>query len=267
MWPTSDDLIPVMDGVANFRGIGGLETTDGRTTAGGLLWRSGHLGRATTADLARLEALAIRTVVDLRNPVDLAADGPDLVPDGVVERPVAVPDDAGLGADIRAILERGDEAEMNERWSDGRAQAIAVGGAAKLVTDPARVAVFARVLDVVTDPDNWPLVWHCSAGKDRAGWVGTALLMVLGVEPDAVVAHYLESNRGMAGRVAGMVGSGFVTPGAMELMRPFVEVSEDAVVGQMEAVDGHWGGAESMFRDGFGFSDQRIAELRSRLLD
>ncbi len=93
------------------------------------------------------------------------------------------------------------------------------------------------------------------------------LLLLLGVERDAVVAHYLESNRGAERRVAGLVEAGWATPAAVELMRPFIEVSPEAVAAQMEAVDDHWGGAEALFRDGFGFDDRRIAELRERLLD
>jgi protein-tyrosine phosphatase len=258
---------PGMEAIANFRGIGGLATSDGRTTVGGLVWRSGHLGRATDADVARLEALAVRMVVDLRTSDDIAHDGADLVPTGTTEHPVPIPDDAGTGADIRAMIMRGNEDEMRHVWSDGRSAEIAVRGAAMMVTEPSRVAVFAEVFDVVADPSNWPLVWHCSAGKDRAGWVGTALLLILGVERDTVVAHYLESNRGSDARVAAMVSSGFVTPEALGLMRPFIEVMEAAVVAQIAAVDEHWGGAEAMFRNGFGFTDNRIADLRGRLLD
>ena len=97
--------------------------------------------------------------------------------------------------------------------------------------------------------------------------MATALLSLLGVERDAVVAHYMESNRGSDDRVASLVASGFVPPTAMELMDPFVRVSEPAVAGQLVAIDNHWGGAEAMFRDGFGFSDERIDDLRERLLD
>ena len=72
-----------MDGVTNFRGIGGLSTLDGRSTAGGLLWRSGHLAGTSEVDRDRLEALGIRTVVDLRTEGDIAADGTDAVPAGM----------------------------------------------------------------------------------------------------------------------------------------------------------------------------------------
>ncbi len=258
---------PVMDRISNFRGIGGLATTDGRTTASGLLWRSGHLARATDDDLARLHALAVRTVVDLRTDDDIATDGPDLLPDEVVCRPIPIPDEAGVGADIRAKILRGDLGEMRSVWSNGRSMEIAVQGAVKMATNPSQVAAFSEVFSVIGESDNWPLVWHCSAGKDRAGWVGTALLLLLGVGRDAVVAHYLTSNRRTDERIAGLVASGRTDSSLVDLIRPFVEVSPEAVRAQMEAVDGHWGGAEAMFRDGFGFDDRRISELRCRLLD
>ena len=64
--PVVEPTVTEMDRIPNFRGIGGLPTTDGRTTVGGLLWRSGHLGRASNADLVRLHALGIRpTLLDL----------------------------------------------------------------------------------------------------------------------------------------------------------------------------------------------------------
>ena len=265
--PPTADTLPAMDRIHNFRGIGGLPTADGRTTTHGLLWRSGHLARATDADLARLVALGIRTVVDLRTDHDFTADGSDRAVDGIDQVPVPIPDDLGQGAGIRALLSEGDPVAIRSAWADGRAAALATSGARAMVTDPARVAVFRRVVDVVTDEDRWPLVWHCSAGKDRAGWVGTVVLLALGVERDAIVAHYLESNATAASRSAALLESGWMTEEVLELARPFMEVAPGYVEAQLAAVDDHWGGAGAMLRAGFGFDDQRLADLRSRLLD
>ena len=113
-----------MDGVTNFRGIGGLSTLDGRTTAGGLLWRSGHLAGTSEVDRDRLEALGIRTVVDLRTEGDIAADGTDAVPAGMERLSLPSPHDPGAVADITAFILRGDEAEMRAVWSDGRSAEI-----------------------------------------------------------------------------------------------------------------------------------------------
>ena len=256
-----------MDRIHNFRGIGGLPTADGRTTTTGLLWRSGHLARATDADRARLVALGIRTVVDLRTDHDLAADGSDRMVEGIDHVPVAIPGDSGQGAGLRALLSQGEATAIRSAWADGRAAALATGGAVAMVTDPARVEVFRMVVDVVTDPERWPLVWHCSAGKDRAGWVGTVVLLALGVERDAIVAHYLESNVAASSQSAALLESGWMTEEVLELARPFMEVASGYVEAQFAAVDDHWGGAEAMLRSGFGFDDRRLADLRDRLLD
>ena len=122
-------------------------------------------------------------------------------------------------------------------------------------------------MDFVTDADRWPLVWHCSAGKDRAGWVGTILLLALGVERDAIVEHYLESNRVGTRRAAALVDGGMLTEEGLELLRPFIEVAPAYVEAQLAAVDDRWGGAGCMLRDGLGLTEDRIADLRDRLLD
>jgi len=260
-------MVPAMDGINNFRGIGGLPTSDGRTTTPGLLWRSGHLASATDADLERLVALGVRTVVDLRTDHDLAADGSDRTADGIEHLPVPIPDDSGLGVGIRELISEADPVAIRAAWGDGVATALATEGARCMVTGPARVAVFRRVVDLVTDHDRWPLVWHCSAGKDRAGWVGTVVLLALGVERDAIVAHYLESNAVVASRSAALLASGWMTEEVLDLARPFMQVAPAYVEAQLAAVDDHWGGAPAMLRDGFGFDDERLTDLRDRLLD
>lgn len=55
-----------MQGIHNFRDYGGYETSDGRRVRTGLLYRSGQHVEAEDADLAAIDALGIRTVIDLR---------------------------------------------------------------------------------------------------------------------------------------------------------------------------------------------------------
>ena len=38
------------------------------------------------------------------------------------------------------------------------------------------------------------IAFHCTAGKDRTGWGAAMLQLFVGVDTDAVVAHYLESS-------------------------------------------------------------------------
>jgi protein-tyrosine phosphatase len=49
---------------------------------------------------------------------------------------------------------------------------------------------FAAVLEVVADPSNQPVVFHCAAGKDRTGLVAALLLSVLEVDDEIIAADY-----------------------------------------------------------------------------
>jgi protein-tyrosine phosphatase len=81
-------------GADNFRDLGGYATSDGRTVAWGRLFRSGHLGELTDADVAAVERLGIRLICDLRAPaerVDLESRLPATAPPRVVSIPVDFP--------------------------------------------------------------------------------------------------------------------------------------------------------------------------------
>ena len=54
-------------------------------------------------------------------------------------------------------------------------------------------AQFARFFQMLLASDA-PLVFHCTAGKDRTGWAATLLLMTLGVPRDVVLHDYLLTN-------------------------------------------------------------------------
>ena len=92
-------------------------------------------------------------------------------------------------------------------------------------------------------------------------------LLALGVERDAIVEHYLESNRVGTRRAAALVDGGMLTEEGLELLRPFIEVAPAYVEAQLAAVDDRWGGVGAMLRDGLGLTEDRIANLRDRLLD
>ena len=60
-------------------------------------------------------------------------------------------------------------------------------------------------LEIIADPKNLPLLFHCGAGKDRSGVLATFVLSVLGVVDDDIIADYILSAPYMADMVAGMM--------------------------------------------------------------
>src|SRR5688500_7521138 len=71
-------LVPVKGG-ANFRDIGGYETTDGKRVVWNKIYRSAAINKLTDADVALLNKKGIHTVVDFRGEAEAAA-APDRLP-------------------------------------------------------------------------------------------------------------------------------------------------------------------------------------------
>ena len=71
-----------MDGPQNFRDLGGYAAREGRMVAWNRLYRADGLAGLTEADEARLKAMNVRTVVDLRSMSEQRAM-PDKLPGGV----------------------------------------------------------------------------------------------------------------------------------------------------------------------------------------
>ncbi len=170
-----------VDGAPNFRDVGGYETANGRRVRYGKLYRSGMLVGVSDDGVATLNALGIRTVVDLRTQVEVDALGPDRLPDGVRVIQIRVPS-AGADPMVVEALKTGHFPYLPDLVSVNRAY----------ITDDA--AEFGELLTLLADSANLPAIIHCLGGKDRTG-VGTALLLaILGVPWPIVRQDYLLSN-------------------------------------------------------------------------
>jgi protein-tyrosine phosphatase len=53
---------------------------------------------------------------------------------------------------------------------------------------------YQKLMDVVLDQSNWPILIHCSAGKDRAGVAVTLILEALGVDRETIMEEFLLTN-------------------------------------------------------------------------
>ena len=254
------------DSILNLREMGGLATPDGRVRSG-LLYRSGHLSTATDADVDRLAGLGLRTVVDFRSAVDHRGDGgPDRLPDGVDHVHLDLTDGSENAAEIRSTLLSGDQALIDATFGDGRAERIATEAVEVMALDPGKQRVFGRFLATVADPGRRPVLWHCSAGKDRAGWAATLLGMALGIDDDTLLDHYLESNvhRPPEQRIA-FYRERFgvdITPA-----RPLLMVDEPYLRAGLAAVDAGWATREDYLADALGFGPEQVAQLRTELVE
>lgn len=262
MAPYRETPTQTFERIANFRDLGGHTTRDGRTLRKGRLFRSGHLAHASDDDIADLARLGIETIFDFRSDGDIEIDGRDRLPDEVAHVRLPMPDPA-VGDDLRAKLREGDADQMQAVFGNGGAEAMMKRSAAGLVRE--RVEPYSEFIQKLAESDALPALFHCSAGKDRAGWAGSLVLLTLGVDEAQVIEQYLLSNREIEQILARLETQREAEWG--DLLRPLIEVRQEYIVASFEAVQDGWGSFDRYLRAGLGLSEQARAALCDALLE
>jgi protein-tyrosine phosphatase len=259
-------------GEPNARDVGGRETAGGRRVRPGVLYRSAALGRLTDEDVTALGKLRLARIVDLRDLSEIAVAPPDRLPADpppVTAQPIFDPlhpvftyvSSVLLGHDLdagrySALVEEGTPAAMLAiyRWF--------VGG------DQAR-AGFGTVLRMLADPAELPLLVHCTAGKDRTGWLTAVVSTVLGLSKADILADYLASND-LAGPAYSAVIDAIrrLRPELGEdTLRPMFDARPEYLEAAYQEVDRLYGGFDGYLSAGLGLDEAVLAGLRANLLE
>lgn len=213
-------IVP-LEGAVNFRDVGGHATLNGRTVKSGLIYRGGDLDNLTDADLTLLSDLGLKTIVDFRSHEEVEA-APDRAPMTIVNvhHLVVDPGDIFMLTEVNAETGPDLMRKLN----------VALVNEAK-----AQYAEFFRVL---ADADQTPLLFHCSAGKDRTGYAAALLLAALGVERETIFADYMVSAPYVEAKYSGLLRK------YPELL-PVITVRREYLAAAFEEIDRTYGGMEN----------------------
>ena len=182
---TTERLMP-LKGQPNFRDLGGFKTKDGGYVKWGSIYRSGKLSDLKKQDLNYLSHLNIRSVVDLRNDIEISKD-PDRMPEGATYFQIPVGDKEGKGYNkLRRMV-------MKEGYRKAKAKALFVDVMRSFADSLAEDIrpIFDMLL---SEEENASLVYHCTGGKDRTGYTTAMILLALGVDRKTITDDYLMSN-------------------------------------------------------------------------
>ena len=231
------------DGCFNVRDLGGLPTSEGRTTRWGAAVRADDLAGLSQRGWAALTRHGIRTVVDLRND-DERQDG-----------------DAGPGRErvttVHVPLDVTEDREFWSVWQSGPQFGTPSYYRPHLDRFPERNAA---VIAAIADAQPGGVALHCVGGRDRAGQVSLLLLALAGVPANVIASDYALSFERLPARYAAR-GERDQGP----LLRAFLEergtTPEALVVEVLAALD-----VEAYLREA-GVTEEQLARLRERLVD
>ncbi|WP_172385468.1 tyrosine-protein phosphatase [Streptomyces sp. MNP-20] len=256
-----------LQGAVNVRDVGGHRTYDGERVRSGLVYRADALTRLTDADVAVLAGLGLRTVVDFRVAEEVRHDGPDRLPAGLAATARPVPDN-GLFRQLMTVLGSRDPVKQEELLGGGRAEAFMRDVYRAFVTDATGRAHFAATLRDLAAGGSAPLLYHCTAGKDRTGWLTYVLLRAVGVPERTATDDYLASNTFRAAYDAG-VRESLRQAGIMlrpELLIPLQEVRTDYLDAALTEATRRYGGFGGYLTKGLGLDPRTLLGLRERLV-
>lgn len=172
-----------MTGGYNFRDLGGFKTTDGKYVKWGKVFRSDDLNKLTDADLKYLNSIPLISIIDFRSPSEIKLS-PDKMPRSTRNN-YAFSITPGNLSSIDDIKNMTTDQINNTMRSINQ----------MLVTDSSCIAQYRLYFDLLQDEAETPLMFHCSAGKDRTGMGAALFLYSLGVDEKTILNDYLSSNK------------------------------------------------------------------------
>ena len=259
------------EGMPNIRDLGGLMGADGRAIRPGMLIRSGNLCDAKGGDLARLAEL-IDTAVDFRTPKE-REEKPDPPIDGVtnIHLPVIRTISAGVTREQKT-----DEQVFAQLAADAEAARHHMRCAyIEFVEEPEARRQYARFVRLLLEEHPRAVLWHCTAGKDRAGFATVIVEKRLGVSDADILADYLMTNTCMKESYGQLIATlrqlmrmpEAAQPGADAGMWAMFSADETYLQAAYDTADRLFGSFDGFLREGLGITQEERARLRERYLE
>lgn len=237
----------LLDGTSNFRDIGGYLGHGGGRVKWRKIFRSDHLGLLSVADVQKLRQMEVQCVVDFRGSTERLAQ-PCALPDAKVH---------ALGIEPTIVQALQAHAQQNTSLSVSAAQQLMQQTYHDFVSD--NTPRFAQLFALLLHHDA-PLVFHCTAGKDRTGFAAALVLHSLGVSQQDILQDYLLTNQ----LYVPPVGAGEGAP--PEVRAAIQRVQADYLQAAWNAVEQQYGGMPQYFQKGLGVGDFEIKSLKTKYL-
>ncbi|MFL2528733.1 MAG: tyrosine-protein phosphatase [Candidatus Azotimanducaceae bacterium] len=232
------------EGCFNFRDVGGYPAANGRRLRWGFYFRAGRQDRMTLKDHEKIADLGIRTQIDLRRRDELEDQG---------RGPLG-----SMGVDYRwhSVIPPNGSKVLNAAAGEG------ISGQRYLRYLDFDSTPWLHVFELLANPESYPVVVHCTAGKDRTGVTTAFLLTVLGVERVLIEEDFILSNRDQPRHVKFLESKG-LSSGSVHRN---LGVPEDAMSVFLDGMEKEHGGVLPYLRR-IGIDDEMQAAVRRVLLE
>ncbi|MGA2412326.1 MAG: tyrosine-protein phosphatase [Candidatus Binataceae bacterium] len=210
-------------GGRNFRDLGG-HPAGARRLRRQKIFRSAHL--ASVPQDSPIHSLGLRTIVTLQSRLEVTYLGPP-------------------HSDVLRTSIRWEHIPIGDRWfkPEGFQKIATKPGHEHLVILTEFQTDWQSFFKLLAEPEAYPLLFHCSAGRDRTGVGAAMLLELLGVGRELIIKDFLESNETFP-----------KIPLSGEQLNPIFELIDES------------GGIETFMLDVLGLEQDHLEMIRMNLL-
>src|SRR5262245_22588744 len=250
----------ILEGAANFRDIGGYATVNGKHVRKGLVYRSNQLSDLTAGDYEKLNALGIKLVCDFRTngererqPTMWQGPAPEMMRAQIMK-----------DQDVNMSQER-----IRELTSRNSASALGSAYEGMVAAEPA--TEFGKLYKQIA-AGKFPVIAHCTAGKDRTGVFSAVLLTMLEVPRSSVIddymltGEYMLTPKGMAQARKDMQRY-FGSEVSDDTARTIYAMHADVLTSTFATIDRQWGSFDGFVWNGLKLMPEEVAALKHQLLE
>ena len=237
-----------LNGASNFRDIGGYKAQDGRSVKWRKIFRSDHLAALDENDLNQLQSLGVRRAFDFRGVQESQAQSyawPHIQRHSLSIEPTVV-----------------QRLQAQHLTGKPLTAADALDAMQCTYRDFVRADShrFAELFDhLLEKPD--PLLFHCTAGKDRTGLAAALVLSALGVSEADIWRDYLLTNQLYK---RNSTGATTLSPDVLKIVW---EVQESFLKASLDEIQIQYGGVPNYLKVKLGLSQAALAKLHALYLD
>ncbi len=252
----------------NTRDLGGMRTTDGHRIRPGKLIRSGHLVAASEKDQQKISELA-EVIVDFRSDRECAEREEPMIPGTrYIRLPILEERKAGVTRDKESY-----EEVRQTMLSDAEiARAYMMRTYGGFVTSEYSRGQYERFVRLLTEDRGKAVLWHCTAGKDRAGFGTVIVQEILGVSREDIFADYLMTNVCLEPEIQGIIGhirekTGFMSPEMEKGLRYMFAAWQEYLEAAYDTAAENYGDFRGYIQNGLHITEEEQQILRTIYLE
>ncbi|WMI65413.1 tyrosine-protein phosphatase [Aestuariibaculum sp. YM273] len=247
-----------LENSVNFRDLGGIPTQDGKHTKWGLIYRSGELSDLTQEDLAYMSTIDIKSILDFRTNEEIE-EKPDMYPNGVqwFHVPVGNMGNGNMKEMFKKLREADPETFNGDKLMENISEDL-------LKSKDAFKTMFRDLLN----NDKTPLLFHCTAGKDRTGHASALILTALGVDEETIYNEYTLSNYFRYDSSEETIKKAAKFYGIdQRILRPIMGVKRSYLQTGMDILKAEYGSVQNYLETEIGLDSTAISKLRNKFLE